>query len=69
MRVAANQGSVLAQAALAYCYENGIGVDKRKSMAARLYRQAAYRGNENAYNSLKRMYDEIRPDDEEFEIY
>lgn len=70
LRVAANEGSVLAQAALAYCYENGIGVSKRKSMAARLYKQAAYRGNETAYNSLKRMYDELRPpDDEEFKIY
>lgn len=69
LRVAANQGSVLAQAALAYCYEKGIGVRKRKSMAAKLYKQAAYRGNETAYNSLKRMYDELRPEDEEFKIY
>lgn len=69
LRIAANQGSVLAQSALAYCYENGIGVDQRKSMAARLYRQAASRGNETAYNSLKRMYDELRPEDEEFQIY
>lgn len=69
LRIAANQGSVLAQAALAYCYENGIGVDERKSMAAKLYKQAAYRGNETAYNSLKRMYDELRPDDNEFKIY
>jgi len=69
LRSAANQGSVLAQAALAYCYENGIGVSKRKSMAAKLYKQAAYRGNETAYNSLKRMYDELRPANEEFQIY
>ncbi|WKZ70230.1 MAG: tetratricopeptide repeat protein [Melioribacteraceae bacterium] len=69
LRLAANQGSVLAQSALAYCYENGIGVKIRKSMAAKLYRQAASRGNENAYNSLKRMYDELRPALEEFQIY
>lgn len=69
LKINANQGSVLAQAALAYCYENGIGVKVRKSMAARLYRQAASRGNETAFNSLKRMYDELRPDEDEFNIY
>ena len=69
LRNAANQGSVLAQAALAYCYENGIGVKTRKSMAAMLYRQAAYRGNETAFASLKRMYDELRPSKDEFKIY
>ncbi len=69
LRIASNQGSVLAQAALAYCYENGIGVKQKKSMAARLYKQAAYRGSETAYNSLKSMYDELRPADEEFNIY
>lgn len=69
LRINANQGSVLAQTALAYCYENGIGVRTRKSMAARLYRQAASRGNVTAFNSLKRMYDELRPEEEEFNIY
>ncbi|MDZ7766031.1 MAG: tetratricopeptide repeat protein [Melioribacteraceae bacterium] len=69
LTIAANQGSVLAQAALAYCYEKGIGVDQKKSMAAKLYREAASRGSETAYNSLKSMYDELRPDEEEFKIY
>jgi len=62
-------GSVLAEAALAYCYENGIGVKQNKSNAARLYRQAAQRGNEAAYNSLRNMYNTIRPSDDEFQIY
>lgn len=65
----ANEGSVLAQTALGYCYEKGIGVQEDKATAVRLYRHAAQRGNEAAFNSLKRMYDEIRPDEEEFKIY
>jgi len=63
------KGSVLAEAALAYCYENGIAVKQDKGKASRLYRQAAQRGNEAAYNSLRKMYDTIRPKDEEFQIY
>lgn len=69
LTIAANQGSVLAQAALAYCYEKGIGVKQKKAMAAKLYREAASRGNETAYNSLRSMYDELRPEEEEFKIY
>ncbi|TSA28513.1 MAG: sel1 repeat family protein [Ignavibacteriales bacterium] len=65
----ANEGSILAQTALALCYEKGIGVKENKATAIRFYRHAAQRGNETAYNSLKRMYDELRPDDEEFKIY
>ena len=65
----ANEGSILAQTALAVCYEKGIGVKENKATAIRLYRHAAQRGSETAYNSLKRMYDELRPDDEEFKIY
>ena len=63
-----NNGSVLAQAALAYCYEKGIGVKKNKATAVKFYRFAAQRGNQTAYSSLVRMYNEIRPDDEEFKI-
>ncbi|MEW6702054.1 MAG: tetratricopeptide repeat protein, partial [Bacteroidota bacterium] len=65
----ANEGSILAQTALAYCYEKGIGVKENKGIAIRLYRYAAQRGNETAYKSLKRMYDEIRPPNDEFKIY
>jgi TPR repeat protein len=65
----ANQGSVLATAALAFCYENGLSVAKRKAKASKLYRKAAQRGNEAAYNSLRAMYDAIRPDEEKFKIY
>lgn len=64
-----DEGSVFAQAALAYCYEKGIGVREEKGVAVKLYRQASQRGNQAAYSSLKRMYDEIRPEDETFKIY
>ncbi|OGU53934.1 MAG: hypothetical protein A2V66_17015 [Ignavibacteria bacterium RBG_13_36_8] len=69
LNTASNQGSVLAQTALGYCYEKGIGVVKNKAVAARFYRYASQRGSETAYYSLKRMYDEIRPDGDEFRIY
>jgi len=65
----ANEGSILAQTALALCYEKGIGVKENKATAIRLYRHASQRGSETAYNSLKRMYEELRPDEEEFKIY
>jgi hypothetical protein len=63
------EGSVLAEAALAYCYEKGIFLQENKGKAASLYRQAAQRGNEAAYNSLRNMYNELRPEDEEFKIF
>ena len=65
----ANNGSVLAVAVLAFCYEQGLGVEMKKAKAAKLYRKAAQRGNEAAFNSLQKMYDSLRPDDEEFQIY
>ncbi len=65
----ADEGSVLAQTFLGYCYEKGLGVTENKAIAARYYRHAAQRGNQTAANSLKRLYDEIRPLDEEFQIY
>jgi TPR repeat protein len=61
-------GSVLSQVALAYCYENGIVLNQDKAMAVKNYRNAAQRGNQFAYNELKRMYDAIRPDIKEFQI-
>ena len=65
----AENGSVLSQTFLAYCYEKGIGVKENKGKAVQLYRRAAQRGNEAAFNSLKRLYDDIRPPGEEFKIY
>ena len=65
---AAHEGSLLAQVALAYCYETGSGIGKNKSEAVRLYRESAYRGSQIAYYALKKMYDEIRPDSPEYRI-
>lgn len=68
LRKYSNEGAVLAQAALAYCYERGLSVKLDKGKAARLYRESAQRGNEAAFNSLRNMYDEIRPEEEQFRI-
>ncbi|MBX3008879.1 MAG: sel1 repeat family protein [Melioribacteraceae bacterium] len=65
----ANEGAVLAQTALGYCFENGIGVNENKAQAVKYYRNAAQRGNQTAFYSLKKIYDDIRPDNELFRIY
>jgi hypothetical protein len=68
--VKANEnGSLLALTALGYCYEKGIIVKENKSEADKLYRNAARRGSEIAMNSLRRLYDGIRPESEEYKIY
>ncbi len=70
LKKVANEGSILAQSLLGVIYEKGIGVKANKGKAAEYYRLAASRGNEAAYFSLRKMYDEIRPPDrEEFKIY
>ncbi|MDP2039190.1 MAG: tetratricopeptide repeat protein [Ignavibacteria bacterium] len=69
LQTLSGEGSVFAQTALAYCYEKGIGVPEDKATAVRLYRTASQRGNQSAYNSLKRMYDELRPEEEVFKIF
>lgn len=66
---AADEGSVLAQTALGYCYENGVGTKKHIATAADYYKSAAYRGNRTAFSSLKKLYDDLRHDDEIFQIY
>ena len=69
LRDASEEGSVSAQAALAYCYEKGLGVKQNKAEASNLYRKAAHRGSQAAFSSLEKMYDEIRPDELEYDIY
>jgi len=68
MEIEAGEGSILAEVALALCYETGRGVRQQKGEAARLYRNAAQRGSQSAYDALRRMHDEIRPPGKEFEI-
>lgn len=62
----ADQGSLIAVVALAHCYLTGKGVDKDKARSVQLYRKAAQRGSRGAHNALKRIYDEIRPKENEF---
>jgi TPR repeat protein len=64
----AKNGSVLAQALLGYCYEAGVGVTRSKTIAAGYYREAAQRGSQIAFKGLRRMYDEIRPKEKEFQV-
>lgn len=68
LKQAMENGSIIAQVAIGYCYERGFGVAVNKGEAARVYREAAKRGSESAYAALRRMHDEIRPKDKEFEI-
>jgi TPR repeat protein len=66
---ASADGSVLAQVALAFCYENGLGTTKASiSKTLKYYRMAAQRGSQYAYRELQRLYDEIRPADPEFSL-
>lgn len=61
-------GSLLAQVLTAHMYEKGILVGKHTATSVKYYRFAAQRGNRFAYDELKRLYNEIRPDDSEFYI-
>jgi hypothetical protein len=65
---AMREGSVLAEFALGYCLESGTGVGKDVPRAARLYRDAAGRGSQDAFRALRRMHDEIRPAGDEFRM-
>jgi TPR repeat protein len=64
----AENGSVLAQTALGYCYEKGMLVPISLSQAVYYYRKAAQRGNQAALSALTRMYDERRPKEKEFQV-
>ena len=68
IRAEADSGSVLAQAALGYCLERGIGMSARRPDAAAMYRKAAQRGSQMAYRALRNMYDALRPGEAEFRI-
>jgi len=63
-----SKGSLLAQFTLAYCYELGYGVKQNIPNAVKYYREAAQRGNQFAYEQLKRLYDKIRPPSEKFRV-
>ncbi len=63
---AASEGSILAEVALAASYERGIGRSADKGVSVRMYRECAVRGSHTAYRALRRMHEELRPDDPVF---
>ncbi len=65
----AENGSILAQMALAYCYEEGVAVKKNLAIAAKLYRISAVRGSSAANLSMRKLYNNLRPKDEKFEMF
>jgi hypothetical protein len=60
------EGSILAQIALGICFEKGILVKKDLAKAVTYYRKAAFRGSQNAFSALKRIYDSLRPNEPRF---
>jgi TPR repeat protein len=68
LTASADAGSVLAQAMLGYCYQEGKGVQANVAQAVRCYRKAVQRGNKIAYNALRKIYDTLRPEGSEFQL-
>lgn len=62
------RGAILAEIALGYCREFGVGKPIDKAAAAERYQRAAARGSNVAFEYLKKLYDEVRPNDERFHI-
>jgi uncharacterized protein len=65
---ASDDGSLIGQLTLGYCYEKGVGVGQNTAKAVWLYRNCAQRGSQSAYESLKRLYDQLRPKGKEFDV-
>jgi TPR repeat protein len=68
LKRAADEGSVLAEVGLGYCYETGTGLPVQDAEAAFYYRAASVRGSQDSFRALRRMHDAIRPDDPAFRI-
>lgn len=69
LKNASDNGSIIADAAIGYIYEKGVFTAPKKAMAEKYYRKGARRGNNYANLLLKKLYDDLRPNDEEFTIY
>lgn len=65
---AEEKGSILAQLTLGHCFEQGFGFPKNKGQAVDYYRSAALRGSHKGYYSLKRLYDDLRPEHPAFKL-
>jgi TPR repeat protein len=68
LRTTAQQGSLYSELALAYCSEKGIGTKQNKGEAYRIFHRSFLRGSETALSALRRMHDEIRPANPEFQF-
>jgi TPR repeat protein len=68
LRHAGENGSVLAQGMMGFCYQYGIGTTQNIPSSIHYYRRAAQRGSQSAFNALKEMYGQLRPADPEFQI-
>ncbi|HVN48572.1 MAG TPA: tetratricopeptide repeat protein [Bacteroidota bacterium] len=68
LRRTSKNGSILSDLGLAYCYEKGIGVPQEKGEAYRIYQKAMRRGSEKAFEAVRRMHDELRPAESEFQL-
>jgi hypothetical protein len=68
LKRAADEGSLLAEVGLGYCYETGTGLPVRDAEAAFYYRAASVRGSQDSFRALRRMHDAIRPGDPEFHL-
>ena len=63
---ASKEGSLFAMVSVGLCYKDGIGTKKSLPEAVNFLRLAAQRGSQFAYEELLRIYDDIRPNDEQF---
>ncbi|MBV6420522.1 MAG: hypothetical protein DAHOPDDO_01778 [Ignavibacteriaceae bacterium] len=68
IKKAAEEGSLFAMVSTGICYAEGFGVSPSKSDAVNYFKMAAQRGSRFAYEELKRIYDEMRPEDPQFLI-
>lgn len=68
LKKAVNEGSLFAMVSTGLCYEEGLGTAVSNQEAVTYFKMAAQRGNRFAYDELKRIYDQIRPDDPLFLI-
>jgi uncharacterized protein len=68
LKNAADEGSLFAMITIGLCYNQGLATAQSKPEAVQYFKMAAQRGNRFAYEELKRIYDEIRPADQQFLI-
>ena len=63
---ASKEGSLFAMVSVGLCYKDGVGTKKSMPEAVQYLRLAAQRGSQFAYEELLSIYNDIRPDDSEF---